>query len=82
MEILLCGPNPLSSCSLILMLCFQVTFPGLISSLSDENMVCSFNIVKGAGEECLGFWHELGLIYPEIQAGTSVQRGVASCWEV
>lgn len=61
---------------------FQVIFPGLISSLSDENMVCSFNIVKGAGEECLGFWHELGLIYPEIQAGTSVQRGVASCWEV
>lgn len=35
---------------------FQVTFPGLISSLSDEHKVCSFHLVERAGGSawCLG----------------------------
>lgn len=38
---------------------FQVTFPGLMSSLSDEHMVCCFPLVKGAGGRLPGILHKL-----------------------
>lgn len=58
---------------------FQVTFPGLMSSLSDEHVVCSFLLVKGAGGECLGFWHKLSLM--SLSLGRDLPDELASNWE-